>query len=466
MKNFFYKASMLALSASIVLTSCNPEIDVPSASTGEADFTTYVAVGNSLTAGFGDNGLYREGQLSSYPSILAQQFEAVGGGEFNQPLFSEEHANGSGYLRLTGFTEAGSPITTRVTENLAFRNDTELFIKYLEPIQNLGVPGIRVSDVTTAGYGSALGNPYFERITPDGNPLQTYLQRVQAAEHTFFSLWLGNNDVLGYATAGGASGSITPTGTFDTNYSALVNALTAEGQKGIICTVPNVTTVPFFTTVGPSVKQALAANELSGMIAITGAGKERTLFLRDQINAAEGGVLFTLTGSAYAPLLGQPTGKYWRDLAAQVSPSEDMAVIRATLAGLLATYEVDTTQMFGLSPGNPWPSALLLDAAEQAKIKDAVDGYNAIITAHANAKDLAVFDANAFFTSIQAGFSSNGVAYSPAFITGNLFSLDGIHPTPRGYAIIANEMIKAINTKYNSKIATVDETQYRAVLLP
>jgi hypothetical protein len=58
------------------------------------------------------------------------------------------------------------------------------------------------------------------------------------------------------------------------------------------------------------------------------------------------------------------------------------------------------------------------------------------------------------------------VAYSPAFITGNLFSLDGVHPTPRGYAIIANEMIKAINGKYQARIPTVDVTQYRAVLFP
>ncbi|MDX5437011.1 MAG: SGNH/GDSL hydrolase family protein, partial [Pontibacter sp.] len=68
--------------------------------------------------------------------------------------------------------------------------------------------------------------------------------------------------------------------------------------------------------------------------------------------------------------------------------------------------------------------------------------------------------------SISNGFVRDGVAYSPAFITGNLFSLDGVHPTPRGYAIIANEVIKAINSKYNSSVPQTDITQYRAVLLP
>ncbi|HYE80337.1 MAG TPA: G-D-S-L family lipolytic protein, partial [bacterium] len=61
-----------------MLASCEPELDGgPVASRGSADFTRYVAVGNSLTAGFGDNGLYREGQLNSYPNILAQQFARV-----------------------------------------------------------------------------------------------------------------------------------------------------------------------------------------------------------------------------------------------------------------------------------------------------------------------------------------------------------------------------------------------------
>lgn len=140
--------------------------------------------------------------------------------------------------------------------------------------------------------------------------------------------------------------------------------------------------------------------------------------------------------------------------------------MRLTLAGLLENYQIDTTQMFGLSAGNPWPSALLLDMAEVANVKAATEAYNGIIKSQAQARDLALFDANEFFTSIQGGFANNNVAYSPAYISGNLFSLDGVHPTPRGYAVIANEMIKAINAKYSANIPTVDETQYRAVLFP
>ncbi|MDX5480335.1 MAG: hypothetical protein LPK07_01500, partial [Hymenobacteraceae bacterium] len=103
MKKYFYKSSMLALFAGVLLTSCDPEIDAPASSAGQADFSTYVALGNSLTAGFQDAALYREGQLNSYPAILADQFEAVGGSEvFRQPLMPEGASAGSPATTASG----------------------------------------------------------------------------------------------------------------------------------------------------------------------------------------------------------------------------------------------------------------------------------------------------------------------------------------------------------------------------
>jgi hypothetical protein len=471
MKKFFYKSSALALMAGVLLTSCDPDIDTPSSSAGQADFTSYIAVGNSLSAGFADNGLTRAGQQASTPAILAEQFRKVGGGEFEQPLFSEDQRNGSGYLRLAGFNAQGAPVTEMVTSNLALRSQSPvLFTKYSGNVKNLAIPGIRTSDVNRVGYGSEQGNPYFERLA--ANPGQTYLQYVQAqaeaANHTFFSLWMAENDVLGYATSGGAFAdrNITPVGDFDKNFTDLLNVLNANDKRGIVVTVPDVTTIPFFTTVGPSVRQILAGNNIPGMVALTGTGNQRIQFAAAQINAPENGVYLPLTASAYAPLIGQATGKYWRDLARQASASQDPLVVRGTLAMLLLNYQIDTTAFFGLSAGNPLPSALVLDATEQQNIRTATTGYNNIIKAQAQARNLALFDAHAFFNSIQGGFSANGVSYSPAFITGNLFSLDGVHPTPRGYAIMANEMIKAINAKYNANVPLADVNQYRTVEFP
>ncbi|QMU30209.1 SGNH/GDSL hydrolase family protein [Adhaeribacter radiodurans] len=463
MKNSLQIIGAVALVAStLLLAGCEPEIEKMSVSKGELNLDKYVAVGNSLTAGFMDNGLYREGQESSYPNILAGQFKQVGGGDFTQPLFTPEQENGSGYLRLSGFSPTGTPVLSPVTDKLAIRSQNPtLYTKYPEEINNLGVPGIRMSDIKMVGYGSSQGNPYFERISTD--PQQTYLARVAASNATFFSCWLGNNDVLGYATAGAFANSITPTDVFTANNSEVINTLTANGAKGIVATIPDVTGIPFFTTVGPTVKGLLASAGVPGMVALTRNSSARIQFARTDIKDAAGGtILFPLTSISYLPLIGQPTGKYWRDLAKQVVPANPAL----GLLGILLNFQIDTTKVFGLSSGNPWPSALLLDAVEQKDISDATINFNTILKAKASEKNLAVFDAYTYFNSIQSGMTQNGVPYSPAFITGNLFSLDGVHLTPRGYAIVANEMIKAINTQYNARIPTADVTQYRAVLFP
>ena len=473
MKSFFkHTAPALAL-LGLSLGSCKPDLeDNPKSSAGQADFSRFLAVGNSLTAGFGDNGLYLEGQQNSYPAIMAGQFKAVGGGDFTQPLFTEAQANGSGYLSLAGFTAGGNPITVPVVTNRALRAGSTatapLFTKFTEPVNNLGVPGIRMSDINTPGYGSVLGNPYFERITPDATPLQTYLQRVQATvaalRPTFFTEWLGNNDVLGYATAGGAASTLTPTATFATNTNQVLDALTTGGAKGVVVTIPDVTGIPFFTTVGPGFRATLTANSVPGVLALTGAapggaasGNRKQIATADIRDAAGSGrQLFTLTSAPFLPLLGRPTGAPWRSF-----------VPRIALGGYLAAYGIDTLQAFGATPGNPIPSAFILDDAEQALVQTATTAFNTTLTTAANQRNLAVFDANTFFSSVaRSGVVTNGVNNTAAFISGNLFSLDGVHPTPRGYAVIANEMIKAINAKYGAAVPGVDATKYRGVRFP
>ncbi len=83
-----------------ILYSCEPELEDYSISNGNADFSTYVALGNSLTAGYADGALYNSTQSTSYPSILAQQFAKAGGGSFVQPVVNSEYGAFPGKLKL------------------------------------------------------------------------------------------------------------------------------------------------------------------------------------------------------------------------------------------------------------------------------------------------------------------------------------------------------------------------------
>ncbi|MGZ3751172.1 MAG: G-D-S-L family lipolytic protein, partial [Mucilaginibacter sp.] len=139
-----FRQHIYIIAGLLLLGACKPEINTPKPSAGSADFSRYISLGNSLTAGYADGGLYRQGQLNSYPSIIAQQMQAVGGGAFTQPLFSTDQANGSGYLKLSGFNADGTPITTPVTTNLAVRGvqaipgfgNVILYTKYSGDINN------------------------------------------------------------------------------------------------------------------------------------------------------------------------------------------------------------------------------------------------------------------------------------------------------------------------------------------
>ncbi len=254
MKNF----KIYLIAGLLFLAACKPEIHTPTPSKGSANFSRFIAVGNSLTAGYSNGGLYLEGQQNSYPSIMAKEMQAVGGGVFNQPLFSQSQANGSGYLTLTGFDPAtGNPITAPVTTNLAIRGqitvpgfgNVTLYTKYTGDIENYGVPGIKLLNITYAPYGNL--NGYFERLLPGDSPTNTtdYLDFVTAKPFTFFSDWLGNNDALSYATSGGAGDVLTDKTTFAQLYELSIEKLTANGAKGVVATIPDVTAIPYFNTV-------------------------------------------------------------------------------------------------------------------------------------------------------------------------------------------------------------------------
>lgn len=423
-----YILNSLLVASVLFVASCKPEIERPAGTTaGSANFSKYIAVGNSLTSGFADGGLYLEGQKVAYPNLIAEKMATVGGGSFTSPFFTDAQANGSGYLSLTALVN-GVPTLTPVTTNLAYRDATRL-AKYTGEVQNLGIPGMRVDLAFAGPFGAA--NPYLERLLPDAQVgVTSYFQFIQGRSHTFFSLWLGNNDALGYATNGGvttdATNVLTDKSTFALLYSNLVNSLSAGGQKGIVATIPDVTSIPYFNTV------TVAA----------------------LLNAAK-----AINPAAAAIYIQTGTG------AVRAATSEDLIRLPFQSAGLFGST-ASSPYPYGLHPLNPIANNWVLDKDEVAKVKDYVISYNNSIKSLADSKGLAIADTYAYLNQVKTGIIINGIGINSAFITGGAFSLDGVHLTPRGNAVIANVFINAINAKYGSTIPVVDVTQYRGVKFP
>lgn len=341
---------------------------------------------------------------------------------------------------------------------------------------NLGVPGIRVFDVTLQGYGAdALsgGNPYFYRMIPATDPSKTYLEFVAESNATFFTCWLGNNDVLGYATSGGAAGvdgsdalyssGITPTAIFDANYKAVITALTNGGAQGVVVTIPNVTDIPYFTTIKPvAIKNALVfdagtAAALNAAYAPYNAGVTAwnsnaavpAVLHRPKIFFKEGANYPVIVDESLSDVPGLP--KY------RMLTGKDLLLLTLPTAQIPA----------GLGTATAIPSQYTLTESEQESVSTAIAVYNKTIRGVATTNaNIALWDANAFFSDfVENGYSEGSLRMSADFISGTAFSLDGVHATPRGYALVANQIIKTINTQFGVTVLPVKMQDYRTVKL-
>ena len=345
----------------------------------------------------------------------------------------------------------------------------------------MGVPGAKSYHLAAPGYGNVAGvalgqaNPYFVRFA--SSPSTSIIADAAAQNATFFSLWIGNNDVLGYATSGGAgvnqlgninpatygANDITDPGVFTNVYSGLVDAMTANGAKGVVANIPYVTTIPFFTTVpyNPVPLDAATAGQLNAGYAAYNGGLAAA-FNAGLISAEEKAkrtITFQAGNNAVVMV-----DSYLTSLSALGLPSYRQAT-SADLMVLTSRSFIGTAvggnpqQINGVSV--PLADNWVLSKDEIAEIKVAVDAYNASIKSIAEAKGLAFVDANAVMSQVfNGGIRYGNYHLTASYVTGGALSLDSDHPSARGYALIANMFMEAINAKYGSTFKPLDLAEY------
>lgn len=499
-----YKNFKYLFISSLFFVACSEDIkqedmDSEPITKGSADFTKYVALGNSLTAGYSDNALFIAGQDNSYPKLLSNQFALAEGGGFTVPYMNDN----VGGLLVGGIQIQGTRLIFNGSSpvNLTGTPTTDITSHLSGYFGNMGVPGAKSFHLLANGYGNIAGvfsgqaNPYFVRFA--SSPSTSVIADAVAQNPTFFSLWIGNNDVLSYATSGGTgvnqtgnsntatygASDITDPTAFAAVYSTLLDQLTANGAKGVVANIPYVNSTPFFTTVPtnpiPGLPTASAGqlNALFGGInsALAGAGlpPRFVTLLADDGNPAtiEANPLLIIDDSlpnisiqitaALTPVLGPTTAAYLGSIYGQARHASNAAgskdYILLTTRGLISPP--NNIQAGAPSPFNtrgvsyPLQDSAVLTASETAEVKTATDAYNATILALANSKELAFVDANAALIQVaNGGVVFDNFHMTSDFVKGGAFSLDGVHPSARGQAYIANKFIEAINAKYGSTL--------------
>lgn len=390
-------ASLLALALLVPAGAFAQNVD-----TGDADFTRYVALGDSLTAGFSSGALVETFQRRSYPALIWRQ-ATNGAAGFEQPLVSAPGIGGTagfGILQLVSLV----PVTLRP----AAGTGQPINLNLPRPYNNMAVPGADVVDLVSTTQGGI----HDLILRRQGF---TQLQQGLSLRPTFVTLWIGNNDALGAATSGIVNDqTLTPLAVFEAAYRQAAGAIAAVGADLAVANIPDVTSIPYVTTVPRVVVNPQTSQPVLG------------------------------PNGQPIPLIG-PNGPLG---------AGDFVLLPAT--ALLA-------QGIGLPPGipgstgQPLPDSAVLSASEVATIRARVQGYNNVIRAVATERNAAFVDANAELTRLATtGVNIGGITFSSAFLTGGIFSYDGVHPNAFGYAYLANLFIEAINDQYDAEIPLVN----------
>jgi hypothetical protein len=401
----------------LVIASCgcslgDAALNSPAVNSGSANFSTVVSLGNSLTAGFADGALGEAGQKFSYPSLIAKQMGAA----FNQPIIKEPgigldlQGNPAGRMQLIS-------LSPPLVSSLPLNGPPQVISP--PPYNNFAVPGANTEDVLTSTSGGIADLILQNR--------GTQVRQAKAARPTFIIAWIGDNDVLAAALLGIAIDGVTltPTNDFSRDYTAIIDSLLATGAKIVVANIPDVTLIPFVTTLKPYVVDLQTLEPIKDP-----QGRNIPL-------------LGTFSDGSIGPLSDDPS-------------AANFAYITLVAAGFIA-QGVGIPQGIGNGTGQPLPTFGVLDKAEVAPIKTRVGELNSIISAATTARGIPIVDINNLLKQIHAGgVSVGGIHLTTDYITGGIFSLDAVHPTPVGYGIVANAFIKRINEYYGSTIQEVN----------
>jgi lysophospholipase L1-like esterase len=400
----------------------------------QVDFSRYVALGDSLTAGVSSNGSVQTIQVNSYPALIAKQAGVTG---FQQPLVTEPGLPPLLYLAALNVTPFGVSPSIQVKSGLGSPTNATL----PTPYNNLGVDGFDLKDVLTrqgtitnfpadlAAYAAGeVGKnvPFADLVLrfpvfPGTTTPATALAQAIALQPTFLTVWIGADDALTAAQTAVVIDGVTMTtrADFQTRYTQILGALRQARPNTpiLVATIQDV--LAFVTAVKP--------------------------------------YLVNPTTGAHIPLIGEAgplTENDYLTLYASSLLAQGIGIPVAAGGTGLPLPEGSFDPATGtLTAG------VILRAGEMAALVQQVAAYNEIIKEVASSSSIGakVFDVNAVYRDWNAnGVTLGGVKLTTSYLTGGIFSYDGVHPQAIGYALLAREWIKAINANYGTTLPDID----------
>jgi lysophospholipase L1-like esterase len=397
-----------AVGAVMALAACSSDKKLlgPTNLAGDI-FKSYVAMGNSITAGYQSGGISDATQRQSYAFLLANQMHT-------QYHYASLAAPGCPAPIINFNTQArptGAP-------PCALRSASSI----TDVLNNVAVPGASSYDPTAVN-----GTPFSNALTTFILGGKTQVERALDAHPTFVSIGIVGNDYLSFAVQDGrtaALAGITPVATFTANYDKTIAQLLAGA---------------------PDVKGVIMANVLPTNVPILfpAAAMSNTAFKAGF--DAQAGTTTTLDPSCVAGGAGA-NSLINTFLAHQIRAGAHPPIVACVPGGAS-----------GALPA-PIGDILILDPGEQASINAIVNGYNAYLQTKANSIGFAFYDPNTLLTTLKAAgtvIRSTPLYSSATAPFGTGMSLDGVHPALAVHRLLANDLIGVINTKYGTSLTPV-----------
>lgn len=409
---------LLALSA--IATGCSPiePITAPPSSFGSLDLGTYVAAGTSISAGYQSGGLVDRHQVRAFPAIFATQIgETVrldGRGTFTQPVYDRD-----GFPQLLHIVS----YTPLVLSNQGRTTGNPINLSQAGPYHDMGVPfAVSLDFVDTTFYYNAnlhppIAIPFFENIVRRRGSIAA---QVLSHAPTFITWEYGTGEVLG-DVLNGANPPSNRAEQYAPILAASLDAIHAAlpNTEIAVFNVPDVTTLPFATTLS-AFTVSLTTGQPLPLVGANGALQPGDL------------VLLSASSTIATTGTGIPAGGY-----NYLNPSVP-------------------------SNGQPLPENFILRNAEIPPTLVEVDEINTAIQAEVAARPyVALVNLNQLYRDLHnSGLTLGGTRYTTEFITGGIFSLDGIHPNDLAQAVIANALIDAVNLRFGAAIRRVNPLEW------
>ena len=380
------------------------------------------SVGNSLTAGFVNGGLEKTGQIAGFANLLSQ---VMTGREMQMPLVDSPGLGSESGKTPLFVNEDGDLIREPLTLP---PQDLLLNLTYPVPYDNLGIPGATTHQILTTLFAEEVGNPMFDLILrnaalPSGG---TAIQELERIKPDIITAWSGNNEILGGALSGSpqsvdpqAPGYVVPLADFQEAFRTLCDRIEALQPKIVaLANIPPITDIPYTRFFG--------------------------------------------TGSI-------PGINRWimeEDLDDDGDPVQ-LVLLHAPISGCPECF-LPSCQFNPATPCDTIPANATLTVSEVQLITSAIDAYNAFLADEVASRGWALVDINAAFRALprNPNVQELNVAFpwqvDPISGTGkqnhySAFTLDGVHPSEKGQAHVANKFLEAINATYGTSYPMVDE---------